>query len=74
MALQTRVWEMLVWIIMSFWAKATVTKAFQSEDVKRLCSLGAANGAVAALRQNAEQGEDSLGTGRDLCLRPEWQD
>lgn len=47
-----------------------MTKAFQSEDVKRLCSLGAANGAGAALGQNAEQSEDSLGGGRDLCLCP----
>lgn len=46
-----------------------MTKAFQSEDVKHLCSLGAAKSAVEALGQNAEQGKDSWVTGRDLCSR-----
>lgn len=68
MALQTIVWELLVWIIMSFGPKAAMTKALHSEGVKHLCSLGAAKGAVAALGQNAEEGEDSQVTGRDLCL------
>lgn len=48
-----------------------MTKAFQSEDVKCLCSSEAANGAGAALGQNAEQSEDSSGAARDLCLCPE---
>lgn len=72
-ALQTTVWELLVWMVVPSRAKAAMAQVVQSEDVKCLCSLQTGCWAVAVLGQNSSK-RGQLVISTDLCLSPQWQD
>lgn len=72
-ALQTTVWELLVWMVVPSRAKAAMAQVVQSEDVKCLCSLQTVCWAVAVVGQNSSK-RGQLVISTDLCLSPQWQD